>query len=373
MKLKRIVIFYPSFEKGGVEKILINLIKYFINQRIFVSIISTIPKNELPKSKLLNLIKINKSKPSFLSNRVNKALIASKLLKSYLEKNNSKDTIVFSLQSSSLAIMVSKYCGFKIVARNAEDPIYSTLFADERVLSIITLLSKIFTYNFADGIITNSIGSKNSLNKILFNKHKTISIYNPYLSNIYRYNSGLKKNFILSVGRLTKQKDHKTLIRAIRVLNEKKIYVNLKILGDGELKKDLKNLVEELQLNKQIKFYGWKKNTTIFFKRAKLFVLSSLYEGFGNVLVDAINYQVPIITTNCKSGPTEIILNNKGGFITPVSDAISMAKTINYCLKNYDIAKKKAKFSKKNIHRFLIEPNSKKYFNYLKKIFNETN
>ena len=70
--------------------------------------------------------------------------------------------------------------------RNAEDPIYSTIYGDNKLSSIIAILSKILTYNFSDKIICNSEGSKNSLQKLLFNKSKVISIYNPYLKKIFK-------------------------------------------------------------------------------------------------------------------------------------------------------------------------------------------
>ena len=64
-----------------------------------------------------------------------------------------------------------------------------------------------------------------------------------------------------------------------------------------------------------MKFKGWVKNTTPYLKKSKIFVLSSSYEGLGNVLIDAINYNVPCVSTNCPSGPSEILLNGKGGFL----------------------------------------------------------
>ena len=101
---------------------------------------------------------------------------------------------------------------------------------------MLAILSKILTYNFSDKIICNSVGSKNSLQKLLLNKSKVISIYNPYLKKIYK-KSNLSKKFIISVGRLTKQKDHKTLVEAIKILKNKGINLKLLIIGDGDQRK----------------------------------------------------------------------------------------------------------------------------------------
>ena len=127
------------------------------------------------------------------------------------------------MQSSSLAILVSKINNYSIIVRNAEDPIYSTIYGDNKFSSIFAILSKILTYNFSDKIICNSVGSKNSLQKLLFKKSKVISIYNPYLKKIYKKKFFTKKKFIISVGRITKQKDHQTLVEAIKILHKKGI------------------------------------------------------------------------------------------------------------------------------------------------------
>ena len=91
-------------------------------------------------------------------------------IKKKLKKSKKRHTIVLSLQGSSLAIIVSKFLGFKIVVRNAEDALSSTIYAENKILSSIVLVLKILLYNFSDKIITNSIGSGNSLKKILIQK-----------------------------------------------------------------------------------------------------------------------------------------------------------------------------------------------------------
>ena len=68
-------------------------------------------------------------------------------------------------------------------------------------------------------------------------------------------------------------------------------------------------------------------------------------------MIDAVNFNIPVITTNCRSGPSEII-KNKGGFVVPVANPKQIAMKILYCLKNYEIASKKAKYAKKYINRF---------------------
>jgi GalNAc-alpha-(1->4)-GalNAc-alpha-(1->3)-diNAcBac-PP-undecaprenol alpha-1,4-N-acetyl-D-galactosaminyltransferase len=372
MNLKKIIIFYPSFERGGVELVLINLIKHFLKKKIKIVLFSAnFKESKIISNNLFELKKFENKKNNFLPKRVSSALNASKALIDELKKSDVKNTIVFSLQSSSLSILLSKIFKFKIVVRNAEDPIYSTIYAERKLFALFVLLLKVFTYNFADGIITNSIGSKRSIKKLIFFKKKINHIYNPYLSNIIQKTNYKKNNYILSIGRLTKQKDFENLIKSFNFLQKDIKNYQLIIVGDGELKKKLFKITQELDLKKKVLFPGWSKNLSKYYKNSKIFVLNSVYEGLGNVLIDAANYELPIITTNCKSGPSEIIDNGKGGFLVPLKSPLALFKKIKFVINNDKIAKSKTKHAKKRVYRFLCEKNSCIYLNFLENILND--
>ena len=114
---------------------------------------------------------------------------------------------------------------------------------------------------------------------------------------------------------------------------------------------------------------GWLNKFKNYYTSSKLFVLSSTYEGLGNVLIEAANYHLPIISTNCKSGPPEIIDHGKGGFLVPVSNEYVLSNKIIFVLNNYSLAIKKSNYAKKRVNRFYININSKKYLKYIKKVF----
>ena len=97
---------------------------------------------------------------------------------------------------------------------------------------------------------------------------------------------------------------------------------------------------------------GWKSETARYLKKSKLFILSSIYEGLGNVLIDAINFDVPCVSTDCHSGPREILLNGKGGYLVPVNNYEILAKKMIYALDNYNLSLKKNKIAKKKLYRF---------------------
>ena len=89
-----------------------------------------------------------------------------------------------------------------------------------------------------------------------------------------------------------------------------------------------------------------------YYALSKVFLMSSVYEGLGNVLIDAVNFDLPIITTNCKSGPSEIICNGKAGFLVPVANPKLMSRKIVYVINNYELAEKGIVRKKKYIEVF---------------------
>ena len=283
-------------------------------------------------------------------------------------KNLKGNTIVHSMQSNIAAIIICYFNKKKIVIRNSENPIYSAINSENKFIAFCVIILKLIFYNFCDGIITNSKGSAKSLRYFLFNKKKIKQIYNPYLSKINnkKYN---KKNFIINIARLRKQKDHVTLLKAFKLFWLKNRNYKLIILGHGNLENKLKKITFELGINKFVKFIGWKKDTSIYLKKSKIFILSSIYEGLGNVLLDAINYDNVCISTNCPSGPSEILLNGKGGLLVKPKSPKLLAKKIQFSIDNYSLLKKKNQYAKQKLNRFLIKDNSQKYFNYLEKFY----
>lgn len=348
---KNLIIFYPSFERGGVEKNLKNIIKNF-DRKINIFLISSLKKKDSDYlfKKKINLITIPKKKLFFLPARFSSAFFGMVALFNLIQQIKS-NLVIHSMQSNVAAALICFTLRKKIIIRNSEDPIYSTVYSENKFLSYLVFILKIITYNFVSGIITNSKGSKNSLEKFVLNKEKIISIYNPYLVK-KNFNKFKKKNILINVGRLTKQKDHLTLVRAFKIFSQKYRDYKLIILGDGYKKNEILDEIESLKLKNKVYVLGWKSETTRYIKKSKLFILSSIYEGLGNVLIDAINFDVPCVSTDCHSGPSEILLNGRGGYLVPVNNYKILAKKMIYALDNYNLSLKKNKIAKEKLYRF---------------------
>ncbi|WP_461180155.1 glycosyltransferase [Virgibacillus kimchii] len=137
---------------------------------------------------------------------------------------------------------------------------------------------------------------------------------------------------LITAGRLVKDKDHETLINAFAKVNEK-MNARLVILGEGELEEPLKNQAKSLHLQDYIHFLGFQQNPYVYFKHADLFVLSSIREGFGHVLTEALATGTPIVSTDCRPGAMEVLDSGAYGILCKTGDANDMAEKIISTLK----------------------------------------
>ena len=372
MKIKNLIIFYPSFERGGVEMIIKNLINFLSKKNVKIYLITSNSKNvnTIKKTRNLKIIRPKNNYFNFLPNRFSTSINCAKLLLSLTKKLKKSDTVIHSMQSNFIPIIIAKFSNFKIVIRNSEDPIESIKYAENKISSYLIFLLRFIFYNLTDKIITNSKGSSNSLKFFLFgnNKNKIKYIYNPYIHKIYKNNFRKKKNIILSVGRLCEQKNFKDLIISFKNFQKKHNNYILNIFGDGYQRDMLKNLIISLNLEKKIFLKGYTSNLSNEYKKAKLFVLPSIYEGLGNVLLDALNFSVPCISTKCKSGPKEILCNGKGGTLVPIKNINLLTKALINDIDNYKNSIKKMTFARKRISRFYVFSQSELYINELNKV-----
>jgi len=257
------------------------------------------------------------------------------------------------MQSHIPAIIISKLIKKKIIIRNSEEPIGATIYADNKILAVLILILKFMFYNFADKIIAISKKSEKSLKKIVLLNKKIVLILNPYIDKILKIKKNKIKNknkkfIILTVGRFTHQKNLFPIINVFINLSKKYNQIELNIIGDGNQKI---SLIKKTKKYKNIRILNWKKNIKNYFLKSDLFILNSFYEGLPNVLIDAVNYEIPCISSDV-SGARDILINGKGGYLIPINDPYNLEKKIEYVMNNYSEAQKKAKYARGKIENF---------------------
>lgn len=140
---------------------------------------------------------------------------------------------------------------------------------------------------------------------------------------------------VLAAGRLGPEKDFATLVRAFAELRARR-EARLIILGEGMLREDLKGLVSSLGLQDDVDLPGFAANPFAFMRNAELFVLSSRTEGLPGVLIEAMACGTPVVSTDCPSGPAEILENGKWGALVPVGDSKALAAAMETALNRTD-------------------------------------
>lgn len=200
------------------------------------------------------------------------------------------------------------------------------------------------SYPAASGVIAISRGVANDLIQIVpAIKDRIHVIYNPVIDSelerlgrekvAHPWFSGSRVPIILAVGRLVPQKDFLTLIRAFAKVRETTV-ARLVILGEGEERTKIVKLANELGVAEDVELLGFVENPYAYMAKANLLVLSSAFEGFGNVLVEAMAFGTPVVSTNCLSGPSEILDGGRYGTLVPVGSPSALAEAILKTLKN---------------------------------------
>lgn len=232
------------------------------------------------------------------------------------------------------------------------------------LLQVIEYKSPVIFQRFIKNVFAYLLKKSNLI--ITVSKYLSIDLYREFsLKNIpitvetlshnkiiNKNKKTIKSNRILTIARLDGQKDHQTLIKAFKLVSAKIPDSELVVVGDGPLRKDIENLTKNLKLENNVKFLGWVQDARNLMSSSSLFVLSSKFEGFPLVLFEAMSHGLPIISSNCKYGPYEIILKNKYGCLFEVGNVNTLADTIVKILSNRSIHEHYSKMSKLRVSMY---------------------
>lgn len=368
--MTKICFLINSIKGGGAERVVSILLKNLSrNDREFFLIVLEDKFNyEIPKD-----IKVIKFPPNLEGNfkKFLGIFLGTIKLKKII-KNNQIDIVMSFLERSNYINILAKILlsPHKVYVNERCNP--SECYSDKSLKSFFNLFLIKKLYKRADLIIVNSFGVKETLIKNFSINPKGIKvIYNlidiekiqdlsqaPLAEN---YQKIFQSPVVINIGGLIKEKGQEHLIKVFEKVKKNIPEAKLLILGEGELKDYLKNLTRKLSLENDVLFLGWQKNPFKFLAQAKVFVLSSLTEGFPNALVETMVCRTPVISTTCQSGSNEIIENRKNGLLVPVGDEKNLTKAILQLLNNSSLAKKLSQEGEKRAKDFSVENIIDKY------------
>lgn len=354
----KLFIFHPYSTVGGADRSLSRLIIFLQKKKkfdiTFLSLNTSAINNYLKKKVKIHIFKNSRT-----------FYTIPKLRKIIKEHNfsNYKKTIFISNQNYANVISIlalNKFHNLKKVAIE-RTPLHEldtyenlTKFIKSK---IIKLMIKLYYKKF-DQVICISENIKKSFKK--FTKKNIKKIYNPSYNGFYNRKKIKISNVpvILTVGRLEKSKDQLTILKAVNLI-KKIINFKLIIIGFGTQEKKLKKYIIQNNLKNVVKIIQT-NNINSYYRKADLFVLSSKYEGFGNVIIEASSFGLPVISSKC-GGPEEILKNGKYGELFSPTDFLALSEKIIKILKN----KNKKILPKKQLQKY----SSIKSNNQYEKIF----
>lgn len=350
--MRKVLFILDDLEGGGAERVFVNIANGFVKNNIAVEML-------VGKKQGVNL---NILDPSVCiietgsTNFFNYFKSFSRIFKKY----NYTHIFTASHYTSAAAILAKKCIG--VSAQIYQTHHYS--YPAKRELKywkgdLILKMLYYFTAPSADKIITVSKGSLDWLRNFSHRKlPQGTFIYNPVFDeNIFSLAKEQldfpiivdNKTILLNVGRLSEQKDQHTLIKAFSIYKIKNPNTVLFIVGTGPLENELKNFIVEQGLQNYVFLTGFQENPYKWMAHCDVLILSSKYEGFGNVIAEAMALGKTVVSTDCPSGPAEILENGRLGYLCPVEDpamlALTIEKAVKYPLDNDLITKASIQYS----------------------------
>ena len=366
---KKITLIISSLSGGGAEHVCANIANSFAEKGWQVDLV---------------VFNLNKSTyKNFLSNNVNVVLLnvnnarysALPLLR-YIYKNKPKTFLVFNYELSVILLILRFLFRFKfkIVSRNINTlsmKLHQFKSQNFWVKYIVSNFIKYF-YNKLDHIVNQCDAMRDDLIEIYPNLYNISSvIYNPlspYIENYANKNDLTqiqKKNYILCVGRLEKQKAFHYAIETFSKISNEFPNLRLKIVGQGSLEKDLKQKAIESGISSRVDFEGFQKNIIPYYLYAKATVLTSIYEGYPNVLVESIAMNTPVVSFDCPSGPSEIIKDGINGYLVKYLDVNDFEEKLSFSLNN--------KFNNEDLKNSIKKNHIEQVFQDYEKLINSLN
>lgn len=340
-KKERIYFALPNFELGGAERVIVQLATYLAEHAgIDVTIFSLTDEGPL-KSSLNKRVKVI-APTQQIKNQGFTANIFRSLRLAYLVRNECKisDTplhVISTISGMNVLFSIMKaLLSSKIVLTIRE-----AVVAENYTSALKKWLVK-WSYHHSDAIIAVSYDVKDDLiSEFNLNAAKITVINNPVDIVGIRKKAGIQKSLpkdslnIVCVGRLTHQKGFDILLRALTIV-QKSMQLRCTIIGDGPDRKELEALRQELSLNDVVQFIGADSNPYQHMASADMFILPSRWEGFPNVLAEAIALRIPkIIVSNCRGVPAEELAEKNIAVWFESNDAFALAKSItNYTFRN---------------------------------------
>lgn len=335
--MKKIIFLLPSLGGGGAERTVIQLANSFAAQGLNIHLAVCNLNGE--KAKLLPEVSPKIELINFNCGRVMNGITPLKLR---MQTEQYDCLVATQTHTNIVAGIAKKLSGVntRLIFREVSTP--SKNIKRQGIAKFVLKSLVNWTYPMAQQVVCVSKGVEADFRDYYgYKKNNLTTIYNPVLDDSYfeKLTAPAAHKFfnetnkvILAVGRLTEAKNFGFLIRSFKALHDQHPDTRLIILGEGELRAEFEALITELVLTEVVDLPGFDSNPYAYFKYASLFVLSSNWEGLPGVLIQALASKVKVVSTNCPSGPMEILDDAKFGLLVECNDQAGLTQAMHQAI-----------------------------------------
>lgn len=322
--MNKILFFIGTLDDGGAQRVVSILSNKLVEEKYEVEILKYYKGNNIYP--LLDDVKVNSVEEYTNSKNIIKNLL---FIRKYF-RNNYDVVISFLAPFNMLAIFANLFNKVPMIVADRNDP-------NKIPSNVVVRKLRDLLYRFADGVVLQTNHNKEYFNYI---KDKCTVIPNPI---DFKENAGIalktrKKNKIVTVGRLMPQKNQLMLIDSFNEFLKKHSEYQLVIYGEGPYRETLENRIKELNIENNVLLFGSTNNVFDEIKDAKIFVMTSNYEGMPNALIEAMCLGLPVISTKV-SGADDLIINGENGYLIDLNDKEKLVEKMNYIIENNEITK----------------------------------
>ncbi len=349
----KILCFIYSLGPGGAERVLSILTSRWAQKGYDVAIVTYDQgaSSFFPISNKVNIIKTRLSGgslPRRFVNHLKRPFIFRQII-----KNLSPDIIISFMDKTNLLVLVaSSYLKIPVIISERIDPRSPSP-------GVIVSFLRRFIYKKAAALIALSKEQANWFKNLC---EQVIFIPNPIeISKDKPYATVDREHTIIAVGRLTKQKGFDLLLQAFCKIHSDFPEWKLVIYGQGPEKERLEDLACKLKINEKVTFAGLTKELPMIFLKAGIFVLPSRWEGFPNVLIEAMAAGCPVIATDCTDSILDIVSHEESGILVPTEDIDALAMALKSLLSNASLRNSLGKKALKSVEQFSLEKISKEW------------
>ncbi|MFG6367076.1 MAG: glycosyltransferase [Lachnospiraceae bacterium] len=360
--MKRIILFISSLQKGGSERVMVNLAEYFLRQNYDVILVTQYQRDkEYSISPKIHRVYSEPDESMLQGGRIRNFCVRFHTLRK-LWKTYRPDVILSFLGKNNLmAVAAAAFLPIKVAVSVRGEP---TMEYEGKFMQSIAKI----VFRFADGVILQTEQASQFFPRAV--RRKSVILSNPLNPQfIGRKVCANREDLIVAAGRLDENKNHIMLIHAFGRIAEEYPTVKLVIYGEGALRTKLETLIAEKGLTDRVSMPGNVNDIADRIGKARIFTLTSNTEGMPNSIMEAMALGIPVIATDCPcGGPAALIEHGVNGLLVPVGDAFALADAFRRIFEDKDFEQKLRENAHKITEMLAPEQVNKQWEDYLSQL-----